>query len=224
MVGVSGCTGDKPTDFHRVRLSWQAPHLGKVAHYIVYRLYGALNASTAAAVALVGTTDGNTFSIVDSTELPDGSIASGKNFLYYVIAEFDNGVLSPVSNYVTIRPVNDAPTASDDGYTPTFTMTRNSSVNKTAAKDDDSKPENLKYVINAQNVVKFTTAHGNVTFGTDGTYTYEPTKNYTGPDTFTYVVNDGTFSFKAADGVVRNTGAAMSANSGAITVSITVTK
>jgi hypothetical protein len=222
VIGI-GCTG-QTTDFHRVRLSWEPPHLGKVAHYKVYRLYGALNASSAAAVALVGTTDANTFSIVDSTELPDGSIANGKIVLYYVIAEFDDGVLSPVSNYVTIRPVNDAPTASNDGYTPTFTVTRNSSLNRTAAKDDDTKILNLKYVVNGQNVVKFSTAHGDVTFGADGTFTYTPAKNYTGPDTFTYLVNDGTFSYKAADGVVRNTGAAMSANSGSITVSITVTK
>jgi hypothetical protein len=34
-------------------------------------------------------------------------------------------------------------------------------------------------------------AHGNVTLGPDGSFTYTPDINYSGPDSFTYVVDDG---------------------------------
>ena len=35
-------------------------------------------------------------------------------------------------------------------------------------------------------------AHGTLNFGTDGTFRYTPTKDYNGPDSFTYLTNDGT--------------------------------
>ena len=34
-------------------------------------------------------------------------------------------------------------------------------------------------------------AHGTVIVNSDGTYTYTPATNYTGPDSFTYTVSDG---------------------------------
>ncbi len=35
-------------------------------------------------------------------------------------------------------------------------------------------------------------AHGTLTLNTNGTFTYTPTANYSGSDTFTYHANDGT--------------------------------
>lgn len=37
-------------------------------------------------------------------------------------------------------------------------------------------------------------AHGNLTFNTNGAFTYKPNGNYNGSDLFTYIVNDGTFA------------------------------
>jgi hypothetical protein len=213
-------------------VSWEAPNFGTVKSYKVYRLYGPLTATSAAAVALVETTsNGTTFSVVDRTELPDGSLSNPKkDFFYYVVAVFDNAT-SPASNFEKVTPKNDAPAASADGYTPAYSTPKNTSLTKVAAVDGDSASTGLQAISPSTNlpVTTMPTAHGSVSFKVDATskafvFVYTPAKNYTGPDTFSYYVNDGTFSYVAADGTTKNTGAVMSANSQLFTVSITVTK
>src|SRR5207248_197897 len=81
---------------------------------------------------------------------------------------------------VTVTPVNHAPTASAQ------TVTTNEDVAKAitlAASDLDG--DTLIYSIVAG------PAHGTLS-GTAPTLTYTPTALYSGPDTFTFKVNDGT--------------------------------
>ncbi|HYC83321.1 MAG TPA: Ig-like domain-containing protein, partial [Candidatus Paceibacterota bacterium] len=95
-----------------------------------------------------------------------------------------------VSNTATISisvdPANDAPSAHDDAYS----TPENSSLNISAlgVLNNDSDIDN-----NSLTAVLITdTANGTTTLNSDGSFTYTPTEDYTGIDSFTYKANDGT--------------------------------
>ncbi len=86
---------------------------------------------------------------------------------------------------LTVTADNQPPTASDDSYsTPEDTSL---SVVAPGVLQNDSDPEGDS--LNA--VVQGTTSHGTLTLNSDGSFSYVPTAGYFGPDTFTYVANDG---------------------------------
>jgi len=94
------------------------------------------------------------------------------------------GVLTDVDTaIITVAPVNDAPVASDTS------IATNEDIpftgNLPAATDVDG--DTLAYGAGAT-----APAHGTVTINADGSYTYRPAADYSGPDTFTYTVSDGT--------------------------------
>jgi VCBS repeat-containing protein len=82
---------------------------------------------------------------------------------------------------ITVIPVNDAPVAADDSYTTAedVPLTGNLALNDTRSGDGS----------NVWSVVT-NPLHGTVIINLDGTFTYTPTGNYTGPDSFTYKLCD----------------------------------
>src|SRR5207245_210106 len=100
---------------------------------------------------------------------------------------------------ITITAVNDAPVAVNDRYTTPEDTTLNVAAPGVLANDSDVDGDTLSAILVSQ------PTHGNVTFVSDGSFSYVPAANYHGSDSFTYKANDG------------------QADSGIATVSITIT-
>ncbi len=82
---------------------------------------------------------------------------------------------------ITVKPINDAPVASNASYT---------------VKKDGSIDINLRSLASdvdgdALTITLTNPAKGTLTKNADGTYTYKPNKGYTGNDSFSYTVSDG---------------------------------
>ncbi|MDB5337288.1 MAG: outer rane adhesin like protein, partial [Planctomycetaceae bacterium] len=89
---------------------------------------------------------------------------------------------------ITVTSVNDAPVA----FPTSIPVTKNTVFNGIlVATDADNDP--LSY---SQGSV--VAAHGTVVILLNGTYTYTPFSNYTGPDAFTFKANDGTVNSNEA--------------------------
>ncbi|KAA0073136.1 tandem-95 repeat protein, partial [Mycolicibacterium sp. P9-64] len=90
---------------------------------------------------------------------------------------------------ITITAVNDAPVATNDN----FTTGEDGPLTVGAAagvlgNDTDIDSSTLTVV----NPGTTTTAHGSVVLNVDGSFTYSPTANFFGTDSFTYRATDGT--------------------------------
>ena len=82
---------------------------------------------------------------------------------------------------ITVKPVNDAPVASNAGYT----VKKDGSIKidlRSLASDVDG---------DCLTITLTNPAKGTLTKNADGTYTYKPNKGYTGNDSFSYTVSDG---------------------------------
>jgi VCBS repeat-containing protein len=82
---------------------------------------------------------------------------------------------------ITVKPVNDAPVASNASYT---------------VKKDGSIKIDLRSLVSdvdgdCLTITLTNPAKGTLTKNADGTYTYKPNKGYTGNDSFSYTVSDG---------------------------------
>jgi uncharacterized delta-60 repeat protein len=88
---------------------------------------------------------------------------------------------------ITVTPVNDAPLAAASSRTATEDTPLSGSV---TATDIEASP--LTYSAVTQ------PAHGTLTLNPNGTYTYTPTANYNGPDSFTFKANDGALDSNTA--------------------------
>src|SRR5262249_30660286 len=84
---------------------------------------------------------------------------------------------------ISVAPVNDAPVAQND---------------TTATNEDTAVSGNLLANDSAIHGHRFTEVlvtapvHGSLTLNADGSFTYTPSANYNGPDSFSYKANDGT--------------------------------
>ncbi len=102
--------------------------------------------------------------------------------------------------FPTGAPANTAPVATDDSYQ----VAEDGTLNVTAAlgvRDNDSDAEHDPLTVDLVDDVQ----HGALTLNADGSFSYAPIGDYSGPDSFTYKVNDGLV------------------NSNTVTVNITVT-
>jgi VCBS repeat-containing protein len=85
---------------------------------------------------------------------------------------------------ITVKPVNDAPVASNASYT----VKKDGSIKidlRSLASDVDG---------DCLTITLTNPAKGTLTKNADGTYTYKPNKGYTGNDSFSYTVSDGKLS------------------------------
>src|SRR6185295_14351609 len=88
---------------------------------------------------------------------------------------------------VTVKAINQAPTAADDSYIAndgeTLTVTAANGVFKNDF-DADQNTLTTALQVDAQ--------HGTLLLNSDGSFTYTPDEGFSGTDTFTYKANDGT--------------------------------
>ncbi|MEO5917529.1 MAG: Ig-like domain-containing protein [Luteolibacter sp.] len=86
---------------------------------------------------------------------------------------------------LTVNPVNDAPVAAADSGTTDEDIALVVAAPGVLSNDTDLDGNSLTAVLNAG------PAHGTLTLNPDGGYTYTPTANYFGSDSFTYHAFDG---------------------------------
>ena len=93
---------------------------------------------------------------------------------------------------INVNAVNTAPVALDDSYS----INKNSMLVVSAAgvltNDTDAQSNPLTAVLSAG------PAHGTLTLSPNGSFTYTPATDYTGPDSFTYRANDGSLNSNVA--------------------------
>jgi VCBS repeat-containing protein len=115
---------------------------------------------------------------------PDENFFGDDSFTY----KSNDGTVdgNTVTVALTVNSVNDAPVAIDDNYT----VDENESLTITAAgvlaNDGDVESDPLTAILVDG------PAHGSLTLNGDGSFDYTPDENFSGPDRFTYKVNDGT--------------------------------
>ncbi|MFT5533442.1 MAG: VCBS repeat-containing protein [Burkholderiaceae bacterium] len=84
---------------------------------------------------------------------------------------------------ISVTPVNDPPVAVNDNFVTGQNRTLNGPSVLANDTDVEGNPLTATLVGGAQ--------HGVVVVNNDGTFTYTPNKDYHGPDSFTYLANDG---------------------------------
>lgn len=128
---------------------------------------------------------------------PDGSFTfvpspdwSGQTSFTYGLASGESGCDDNPQAFgtvtITVAPVNDAPTARADSFQALRDQVLNIAAPGVLANDIDVEGGQLI----AQKVTN--PAHGVVTLGADGGFSYTPTAGYVGPDGFSYRASDGT--------------------------------
>jgi VCBS repeat-containing protein len=109
------------------------------------------------------------------------------SFTYRVSDPFGGSAVGTVR--ITVRPVNDAPVATDDA----FTTDEDTALSGTlVANDTDVDGDSLTAVIAGL------PAHGGVLLGLGGTFVYTPSPDFNGDDSFTYRASDGSLTSNIA--------------------------
>src|SRR5207302_1501826 len=93
---------------------------------------------------------------------------------------------------LTISPVNDAPTAAADAYTIAEDQSLTIAAPGVLGNDADVEGASLSAVLVSGPV------HGTLNWHADGSFTYTPSANYNGSDSFTYKTNDGSLDSNVA--------------------------
>ena len=98
-----------------------------------------------------------------------------------------SGTFSEVTTVtILVNAVNQPTAAADDNYATFANQTLSVSAPGVLVNDTDTNPNATLTAILASQP-----SHGVVTLNADGSFTYTPVANYTGPDSFTYVATDG---------------------------------
>ncbi|HMC71576.1 MAG TPA: Ig-like domain-containing protein, partial [Mycobacteriales bacterium] len=104
-----------------------------------------------------------------------------------IVNDGGNPPLDSAPASVRITAGNRAPVANADSYSVAQDTTLNvNAASGVLANDTDADGDPLTAAL----VTSVT--HGALTLNANGSFTYSPTAGYSGPDTFTYRVNDGT--------------------------------
>ena len=131
------------------------------------------------------------------TFTPTANYTGAASFIYRVKDAAGNTSANTAKVSITVTPVNDAPTAVNDTTTATKNVTRTLTATQLVGNDTDpDKPYGDTLKVNS--VAGAT--HGVVKLNANGTVTFTPTANYTGPASFNYKVQDasGTTSANTA--------------------------
>lgn len=150
---------------------------------------------------VIDTTDGSkgTVDIIGDgpavTYTPDAD-ATGPDAFTYTIRD-QSGAIDTATVFLTITPVNDPPTAVNDGVPTPIRIARGSGPVSIAVLANDNSapdgPEVLQITSVTQGVI------GTVAVGAGGlSLTYDPAGQMTGLDTFTYTISDGRGGFDTA--------------------------
>ena len=158
-----------------------------------------LSVATPGVLANDGDADGDplTAALVSTTANGSLTLNSDGSFAYTPGANF-NGVDSftyrandgasdstVATVTITVNPVNDAPTAGDDGYSTAEGSPLAVAAPGVLASDDDIDGDPLSASL--MNDV----SSGSLTLNGDGSFVYTPDAGFTGTDGFTYVASDG---------------------------------
>lgn len=109
---------------------------------------------------------------------------NGKDEFTYTISDGNGGSHSATVT-VTVLALNDAPVATDDGYSVDEDGTLTVPAAGVLGNDTDVEDDSLNSILVSD------TANGTLTLNTDGSFTYTPDADFNGTDTFTYKANDG---------------------------------
>ena len=93
---------------------------------------------------------------------------------------------------ITVTVVNNPPVAGNDSYSTPRRTTLSVPANGVLANDSDPDGDALTAVLVTN------PAHGSVALNGNGSFTYTPTGDYTGPDAFTYRASDGSLNSNTA--------------------------
>lgn len=119
------------------------------------------------------------------TYTPDANWSGVDVFTYSI----SNGThTASATVVVTVAAVNDAPVAKADSVT---TTKNTAQVIHVLANDKDVDGNALTVIVATQ------PSHGTATVGADKRITYKPAANYTGADSFTYLITDGSLTATA---------------------------
>ena len=120
---------------------------------------------------------------------------NGADSFQYTVTDKDGSSTPAATVNVTITAVNDAPTGQDDHYhvaeDGVLTLSGTSILDNDVDLDGDHLTATLVTDV----------SNGTLVLDQNGTFTYTPTANYNGTDSFTYKPNDGTSSAAAASTV-----------------------
>jgi hypothetical protein len=95
---------------------------------------------------------------------------------------------------LTVTAVNDVPVALAESFTTSEDDTLVIAAPGVLGNDSDADGDALTAVLVSG------PAHGTLTLNANGSFTYTPTANYNGADSFTYKPNDGTTDGGTGDG------------------------
>ena len=121
---------------------------------------------------------------------PDEDFAGSDSFTYRSNDGLADSSLATVT--IAVEPVNDAPTANDDGLWVAMNTPRVAETPGMLLDDVDVDGDRLTASLVDP------PSHGTVTVEPDGRVTYVPGVDYVGSDRFTYKVTDGTFDSNVA--------------------------
>src|SRR6266498_2508431 len=99
---------------------------------------------------------------------------------------------APATVSLTVRAVNDAPVAANDSYATDEDTTLTISAPGVLANDTDIEGNALTALLVTA------PSHGALTLNSNGSFTYTPAANYSGPDSFTYKARDASSNSAAA--------------------------
>jgi VCBS repeat-containing protein len=115
---------------------------------------------------------------------PNLNFSGADSFTYVVNDTFDNS--APATVTINVAAVNDAPVAAPNSYTTDEDVTLVKNVTD-GVRTNDSDADNDALTV----AVEVGPAHGTLSLAADGSFSYIPTPDYNGSDSFSYKLSDG---------------------------------
>jgi large repetitive protein len=119
--------------------------------------------------------------------LPDENFNGVDSFTYQVI---DDSELTDTANVnIVILPSNDAPIALDDSYSLVENSTLSVSISANHLLSNDSDIDGDTLTVNTTPVTNV--SNGSLTLNSNGSFSYTPSLDFNGVDSFSYQISDG---------------------------------